>query len=86
MVTELSSGPFLAIEIGCANPNQSPYCCFRQLCGPFDPVTNFHLSKFEDEIKCLYFVILSGDCPRDSSKNDTGPFWCGYSEKCRPLY
>ncbi|XP_031630001.1 nucleoside diphosphate kinase 7 [Contarinia nasturtii] len=37
MVTELSSGPFIALEIGCSNPNESPYQSFRQLCGPFDP-------------------------------------------------
>ncbi|XP_055319435.1 nucleoside diphosphate kinase 7 isoform X2 [Sitodiplosis mosellana] len=37
MVTELSSGPFIALEIGCSNSNESPYQPFRQLCGPFDP-------------------------------------------------
>lgn len=38
MVTELSSGPFLAIEIGSANPDEHAYQSFRQLCGPSDPV------------------------------------------------
>lgn len=40
MVSELSSGPFIAVEIGCSNPNESPYHTFRDLCGPFDPVIN----------------------------------------------
>lgn len=39
MVTELSSGPFIALEIGDLNPNVHPYQNFRQLCGPFDPVS-----------------------------------------------
>lgn len=48
MVTELSSGPFLAIEIGCCNPCQSAYQSFRQLCGPFDPVRlNSRRNKYQ---------------------------------------
>lgn len=39
MVTELSSGPFLALEIGCTDPNQSAYQSFRNLCGPLNPVS-----------------------------------------------
>lgn len=40
MVTELSSGPFMALEIGCADPTQSAYQSFRYLCGPINPVSN----------------------------------------------
>lgn len=38
MVTELSSGPLMALEIGKSNLNESAYKAFRELCGPFDPV------------------------------------------------
>lgn len=38
MVSELSSGPFIAVEIGSSNPNESPFSAFRQFCGPFDSV------------------------------------------------
>lgn len=77
MVTELSSGPFLAIEIGCNN-SKSPYSGFRQLCGPFDPVCELYFRHKENEISfiCLFIV---GDRSRDTSKNDPSPFWCGYN-------
>lgn len=39
MVTELSSGPFLALEIGRTDANQSAYQSFRHLCGPLNPVS-----------------------------------------------
>lgn len=41
MVIELSSGPFLAIEIGCRTPGSSAYKKFREFCGPADPVSEF---------------------------------------------
>lgn len=53
MVTELSSGPFIALEIGCSNPNESPYQSFRQLCGPYDPVSSFY-TKFDFKSKCNF--------------------------------
>lgn len=42
MVTELSSGPLIAIIIGSCNPQEHAYQSFRQLCGPFDPVIELH--------------------------------------------
>lgn len=41
MAIELSSGPFLAIEIGCRTGGSSVYKKFRELCGPADPVREF---------------------------------------------
>lgn len=39
MVTELSSGPFVAIEIACSeHSKESAYQSFRRLCGPINPV------------------------------------------------
>lgn len=59
MVTELSSGPFIALEIGCHNSNESPYQPFRQLCGPFDPVI---FLKFEyrkkNRVKIIFILNL----------------------------
>lgn len=41
MVTELSSGPFIALEIGCSDPNKTAYQSFRRFCGPFNPVKRY---------------------------------------------
>lgn len=41
MVIELSSGPFLAMEIGHEDEHKHPYQEFRNLCGPIDPVSFF---------------------------------------------
>lgn len=41
MVIELSSGPFLAMEIGHEEENKHTYQEFRKLCGPIDPVSFF---------------------------------------------
>lgn len=38
MVRELSSGKFIALEIGASNASRNVYEEFRQLCGPSDPV------------------------------------------------
>lgn len=46
MVTELSSGPFIVLEIGLCDPIHPAYCRFRQLCGPSDPVTIIHFKQF----------------------------------------
>lgn len=45
MVTELSSGPFIAVEIGSSDSNVSAYEELRRLCGPFDPVRHFILLR-----------------------------------------
>lgn len=38
MVIELSSGPFLAIEVASKCEDKHPCHAFRELCGPADPV------------------------------------------------
>lgn len=74
MVTELSSGPFLAIEIGALNPNVSVHQSFRQLCGPTDPVNiikfqlsffllDFHFNSIETKNHLIYlnFHLILGN-------------------------
>lgn len=58
MVLELTSGKFVALEIGADNPNTNVYKDFRQLCGPSDPV-RFLLAFLDWEINRFYKFWVS---------------------------
>jgi hypothetical protein len=56
MVTELCSGPCIALEIVAGSPNNEPVVqAFRELVGPADPVSLFHFLKIYLFFK---FIIL----------------------------
>lgn len=70
MVTELSSGPFVALEIGVPNENQHAYNQFREFCGPRDPIVankirpNTLRAQFGEDIvqNAVHCTDLKEDC------------------------
>lgn len=93
MVVELSSGPFLAMEIGHENENKHTYSEFRKLCGPIDPVSQLNniINNNQLSINIVNMFSASGDFSTgyrtpDPSENRTSQIWSESNTKCRPLY
>lgn len=89
MVTELSSGPFLALEIGRTDPNESAYKSFRCLCGPFNPVSNKMIDDCSHGFLNFFRLnefIYTGYCSGDSPKHNPRSIRCEHCEECSALH
>lgn len=58
MILELTSGKFVALEIGADNSSANVYKEFRKLCGPSDPVGFDVCISWNSQILFIFFFIL----------------------------
>lgn len=89
MVLQLTSGKFVALEIGADSSKTNVYKYFRQLCGPSDPVSflfAFWIEESPNSHILLLVFYLTGGRSSAVSQIDPREIRCQQSPKCHPLH
>lgn len=87
MVRELSSGKFIALEVGANNANRNVYEEFRKFCGPSDPVC-FVICILRFFSSFIFLTIPSSTDGGTATVPEIDPreIRCQQSPKCHTLH